>query len=395
MMRLGFSVGPRLDSRSLTEPLIRDVRSAPPVLLRVDGHHKFGLGHVYRCLNLAIALRDKLGLHPVFMTLEATLDSGVSSICEKSGIHYESVSGVDPYAEEKSITARIIRTLCPPIIVTDLLTPDPWDRDLLDDGVLQFQPVAPYIEFLKEFDISVVSITDEIDQIVIRPDVIIDHSCHYPSRNYDLIKETRFHLGPKYYLLGSDFTPYVRQAKKTRRTAQTALVMFGASDHNHYTMRATRQLLRRSDLDVTVLLGPAVDDRETMAGELKRHGANVLDSVPSVAELMFAADVAMTTGGNTCFEFSAVGTPIVTMCVRPRQSKNADFFQAQGCLINLGVATEIPDDLIGETMMSLIEDPVRREEMSHAGRRLVDGLGLARVTNILANEMAGSPGIPV
>ena len=367
----------------------------PIAMIRVDGHHKFGFGHLFRCLNIATAIRQRGSAIPMFLTLSATLESGFDRLIEQFRFDAASISGTNPYEEDLTATKRAIDQNQPAVIITDLLTPDPSDRDLLDDELLNFVSVPAYINTLHKWGLPTISITDEIERILIRPDVVIDHSCHFPAEDYGQVPGSIFYLGPSYFPLGPDFAPHLARRKSAPEKATNILMMFGASDHNNFTLRSARQLSTDPDLTMTVVLGPAVKDRGAISKELESLGARVLASVPSVAKLIFEADLAITTGGNTCFEFAALGTPALTLCTRERQNQNANYFESRGCIVNLGIGTQVADVEIGDAAAALINDRSQRETMSNAGRRTVDGKGLERIVEIVSRCTTSRQALPI
>jgi spore coat polysaccharide biosynthesis predicted glycosyltransferase SpsG len=103
---------------------------------------------------------------------------------------------------------------------------------------------------------------------------------------------------------------------------------------------------------------------------------------------MCAADLAITHGGNSLYELAAVGTPAVVLCRRQRQQQNARFFQERGTALSLGAGTEVAAERLRAAVRELAADPARRAAMAAAGRRTVDGDGLARVCRLVAAELA-------
>ena len=354
----------------------------------MDAHFKFGMGHAFRCLNLALGLRNRLGIQPHFLVLEHSLRTGLDRYLAEHGITHTVVSDADEYAEDFGRTRSAVQSAGTAVVVTDLLAPDPTDSDLLVDEQLRFPPMARYIEELRELGVPVISLTDEIDRIDIRPDAVIGASCHHPAEPYNDVLGTRFFLGPEYYILGPDFLPFLDRSKDLPERARRVLLTFGGSDHDHFSLKAARALAGDGSLELTAVLGPAVSRPDEIAGELRQMGVDVLHAVPSLAGLMFDADIAVTTGGNATFELAAMGTPAVTLCTRERQARNADYFQSRGTLKNLGLGRDVSPAQIRDAVQGLASDRHRRAQMSEAGRLAVDGRGLDRVSEVVARSFA-------
>ena len=193
-------------------------------------------------------------------------------------------------------------------------------------------------------------------------------------------------------MLDPDFEPYVKQQKTISEQARRILLFFGGSDCDLFALKAAQALYGQDSLHLVVLLGPGVPDAQGVADRLREMGTEVLHAIPSVARLMFEADMAVTHGGNTTFELASVGTPAITLCRRERQMKNANFFQSQGTLVNLGLGQQVSEDEIRDAVQTLASDKERRLRMSRAGRQTVDGRGLERVSEIVAEYLVQSSG---
>jgi len=353
------------------------------ILVRVDGNHGMGLGHLYRSRSVARALRQNLGLEPIFLVLGTTLDSGFERILADEGFRVEVVSGAAPNREYPERIRRLIATEQPIAVLTDLLTPDTSDLDLLADPELRDRSIQGYVEMLKTLGPPVISITDEPERIAIRPDIVIDHSCHSPLEDYEKIVGTEFYLGTEYFPLSDDFVPFVGRPKATPDKVRRVLVLFGGSDHNRFTLRAVREVAKLPEVTFTVVLGPAIAEREAARAEIISLGGELVEGAESIAMVMNETHIAVTAGGNTVFELAALGIPAIALCTRERQCRNADYFQSRGCLVNLGLGTEVTDETIGGAVRRLAEDAARRARMTIAGRCTVDGRGLERIADIV------------
>lgn len=363
---------------------------APIVFFRVDAHYNFGIGHVYRCLNLALGLREDMGIESHFLVLAHTLKSGVKQFLSDRNFQFSVVSGGNEYIEDITLTKDFIRKQGRCVMVVDLLSPDSTDRDLLDDENLVFTHVPRYLESLHELNVPLLAITDEMERIDIRPDVVVDPACHFPAMNFDDIPGTRFYLGPDYYFLGSDFVRLLDRSKQITRKAHNVLVVFGGSDLDGFIVKTVRALEDVDSIQLKVVLGPAVLQNDVIINTLERTRAIVLHAPPSIAQLIFDADIAITHGGNTVYELAAMRTPTVVLCRRERQLMNADFFHGKGTLTNLGNGSQVSESEIRDAVTGLAEDYEHRLEMSHSGRRAMDGKGVKRTCEIIGGLLEQS-----
>jgi spore coat polysaccharide biosynthesis predicted glycosyltransferase SpsG len=129
------------------------------------------------------------------------------------------------------------------------------------------------------------------------------------------------------------------------------------------------------------VIGPGVADKEALRQSVEALGCRAHMAPRSIAGLMVKADLAITTGGNTVFEFAALGTPAITLCVRRRQDGNAEYFQQLGAVRNLRLGDAVTEADLAVEIVTLAADRAKRQAMSEAGRRAVDGRGLERVVD--------------
>lgn len=353
------------------------------IYFRVDAHRKFGLGHAFRCLNYAEGLRERLPVEPCFLMLKHSLDTGIGEYLVRAGIPYRIVSGDVDYREDFGITKKILNDDKSAVVFTDLLNPDPSDNDLNEDRELKFEPVDGYVKSLREEGLTVFSITDEIDEIKVRPDVVISAGNQFPQKYEKLNNGTKYCIGPEYYVVPQGIAEYTKLPKKISENGSKILIFFGGSDIDGFAEKCVTALSGVEELRLKVILGSAAPNAENTAERMREKGTEVYLKVPQVAPFMAEADMAITHGGNTTFELAAIGTPFITLCRRERQLRHAEYLADKGVALSLGSGFDIGEAEIRETVMMLAADRKKREAMSEAGRKMVDGRGIERIEEVL------------
>ena len=353
------------------------------IYFRVDAHRKFGMGHVFRCLHYAEGLRERLAVEPCFLMLRHSLGTGIGEYLERAGIEYQIVSGADDYREDFEITKNVLIDNKPAVVFTDLLHPDSSDNDLNDDEELKFELVDDYVKSLRDEGLTVFSITDEIEDITIKPDVVISAGNQFPRKYENLHNGTRYCLGPEYYVVPRDILDYAKVPKVIAEEGRDVLIFFGGSDIDGFAEKCVSALSGIKQLNLRVILGTATPEAGSTAKKMRDLGAEVYFSVTKIAPFLIDADIALTHGGNTTFELAAMGTPFITLCRRERQLKHAEYLQDRGVSISLGYGFDADENQIRDTVVALAGNANKRRSMSKAGRNLVDGKGIERIAEVL------------
>jgi spore coat polysaccharide biosynthesis predicted glycosyltransferase SpsG len=94
----------------------------------------------------------------------------------------------------------------------------------------------------------------------------------------------------------------------------------------------------------------------------------------NMPELMAWADVAVSAGGSTLWELAYMGLPALVLVLADNQLPASRALDAAGIAQWLRAPADLPGALA-----ALLPDQARRQAMSDAARRMVDGRGVARV----------------
>lgn len=331
------------------------------LLLRVDGHAGIGGGHVMRCLALAQAWQDAGGL-------AAFASAGLApSLCERirsEGFDCTAISAESGGAGDAASTAAIAREIRARTVVIDGYHFAPGFRAPLHaDGLLTM------------------AIDDNGEAGPCADHLILNQNIHAAPTLYpDAGSRTKLLLGTRYALLRREFRRSIRRNIRRDGAVRTILVTLGAVDRDN-TTGSVIEALRSLDL-----AGATVD---IVAGGANPHGAAisractavpgariVADPGAGMAELIAGADLAITAGGTTMWELSAMGVPFIAVVVAENQRLSTLAMTALGfpCVTAENVIGKLP-----EKLRMLIGDAARRQQLAAAGQRLVDGKGASRV----------------
>lgn len=341
-----------LDDFWMAERLLRQ----PRILFRVDGGATLGMGHVFRSLAIADALRQTSRAEIAFL-MSAEHSEGLGTV---------SGHGYPVRLVERDLTALVerIRDFAPDILINDLPTVE--DR---------------YLHALSHLGATTVNLVDTLDDL--------ERTEHYAQvivsvMNHDRETPEGFYGGPAYAILRSHFHG---RKKELRELPRRVLLTFGGSDPQGLTLKAARALQGLDPaVELVAVAGPAFSYRREfldLEAGLTRRIPLINEAGGHIAELMLDADVVVCSGGMSVYEIAALGTPGVVLGQNAREDKRMREFARLGTVEYLGLGTDVDEARILNTVAALLGDVERRRAMSQKGRGLVDGLGATRAAEVV------------
>jgi spore coat polysaccharide biosynthesis predicted glycosyltransferase SpsG/CMP-N-acetylneuraminic acid synthetase len=353
--RAGFPVHD-LEDFWMAERLLRQ----PRILFRADGSTAMGMGHVYRSMAIAAALRDGSQAEIAFL-MSADHADGIRTVSRQGyPVRVAGDARLDTYLEH-------IRDFSPAILVNDL--PALEDR---------------YLRALAHIGATTVNLVDTLDDL--------ERVEHYKQVIVSVMNEERatpegFYGGPEFAILRSHFQG---REKEIRETPRLVLLTFGGSDPQALTLKAARALQALpAGIELLAVAGPAFSYRqefEALRQTLSRKVTLIHEAGGHIADLMLEADVVVCSGGMSVYEIAALGTPGIVLGQNLREEKRMREFQHHGSVEYLGLGSDVDEAALASAVGLLLQQPERRRQMSAKGRALVDGLGAARAAEVVRNS---------
>lgn len=336
------------------------------VLFRADASVQLGSGHVMRCLTLAdeLALR---GHRVAFACLSQAGD--MQQFIAGKGFEVVSLSGMADDAGE----------------MADAMAA--WggaDWLAVDHYGLAAEWEKPLYGRVRQ-----IFVLDDSANRRHVCDLLLDQNLyrHPEDRYLGLVPEgCRLLLGPDFALLRAEFHR-ARNATCIRSApARRLLVSFGGSDPTNETEKVLEALSLAGIAfeRVDVVLGSANPMREILP-EIHggREGIVFHVQAENMAELMSLADLSLGGGGVTTWERSCIGLPTLCIAVAENQVAIAEEAHRAGLLHYLGWHEEVSVVDVANALKEWVFDGARLAAMSGCGRRYVDGLGTARVCDVM------------
>jgi len=355
------------------------------IAFRADSSYQIGIGHIMRCLTLALVIKKQ---HQVT----------ISFFCRKTEGNINNLILAHGF--------KVMQMQAPKQSIHETLTHSSWL------GATQQQDVCEFIKLSnKEYFDLIITDHYAIDQIwhkqiatQTKKIMVIDdladriHQCDYlldqtfncsPAKYNKLVPTNCIQmLGTKYALLRDEF----QQQKKKQKTNNRAnlLVMFGGSDPDNLTLQALNQLVKRSDIDkITIILANSALHIDSVSQFLdKQKNTLNLDlkiNPTNIAALMSQADLAIGAAGTTSWERCTIGLPAVVIIQAENQREIANELSNKQ-VISYIESFEI-ETLLNKQIDQWLNNPSRLKVSIVNGQEICDGYGAYRVSNrILKNE---------
>jgi len=340
--------------------------------IRADASVRIGTGHVMRCLALAQAWQDAGG-RVTFAMRESTpaLDARLrAEQCEVVALQ-----GAVGTSEDAENTAAIAHECGAQWLVVD-----------------GYGFGADYQRALKQNGCRVLWMDDNGHASPYCADLVLNQNVYANEMLYsDRSDSVRLLLGPRYCLLRREFLKWRSWTRKSTADGARVLITMGGSDPDNRTQSilAALQKFPWPNLTLTVAVGGSNPYHQELqeAARLSDPPAVIVSNSLDMPTTLASADVAIASAGTTCWELCFLGLPALLVVLAENQEGFADELSRRGIARNLGRADCVTPAVIRNALRTLLQSERDRQRMSELGRRLVDGLGSARLVSLMQSEI--------
>jgi UDP-2,4-diacetamido-2,4,6-trideoxy-beta-L-altropyranose hydrolase len=280
----------------------------PKVLIRADGSHQIGLGHLTRCTALAHMLKDKFAV-----TFYCRLVPD-QVVMEQAAIGLKCISIADD---------------------NEFLTKTGSNCIVVLDG---YHYNIEYQKQIRSKGARLVCIDDLHDQ-EFAADLIINHAPGIGPYDYKAQPYTQFALGLDYTLLRPAF---LEQAKRKRviRNVGTVLICFGGTDHKNLTQSTLNMVLELPQFKkIIVVTGPTyqITDsfRQLVVCDDRIDHRQALNE-QQMLDTMLESDLAIVPASGILFEVLAAGCVAISGIYIDNQKFVYENFRNSGQIIDSG-----------------------------------------------------------
>jgi len=328
------------------------------ILVRVDAYPDIALGHLNRCVNLGISLRE-CGHSVTFLSYN---DSATQEILSKTRFEYKLIPFKINDKQSKCEELSQLEVLSDSI---DLLLVDSYnvDNDYFD-FLNQCFPMIAYLDDLG-LDFNV--------------DLVINPSCKVTESDY---KAKKALCGMQYVILGGEYRVGRVMALNTKKCS--ILVTMGGIDHYDLSSRVIPILEKISlEIEVNIVIGPYYENTKSIktAAKKSRLTINMFENVSNIIPIILESDIALTAGGFTAYELAAMSTPSIGVALWENQYSNIECLSNKDALIPLYYSQgQGFDQELTKALSMLVNDNNLLMNMSEKARNAVDGNGANRIS---------------
>ncbi len=254
-----------------------------------EGSSKIGMGHVYRSLTYAKELMENLGVKAYFLTKS---NENVIKTIEDENFTIFKMKDDDEIVDilkELDINLTIIDNLNFKESILSKI------KDKLDTKVVMVDNLTPKND--KYADVVLSLVRSNFD----------NKDCYNKNIN------TKYFCGPKYLILRNEFDSF-KNKKDLKPEIEDILLIFGGSDPSNHTSAVLEKL--SNNLRVNIVIGPEFkyfDDLEKVNKKIPNKNVKIHKEPGNIAELMYNADLVITSPGLSMFEAVYVGSPVLAI----------------------------------------------------------------------------------
>lgn len=332
------------------------------IWIRADANKEIGTGHVMRCLSIAAELKKK-GKQVCFLVA----DESALPLLEVKGQEYIVLHSDFRNMEDELEGMR------------EIIAGDSDEDFFLADSY--FVTEEYFRQIRKHMPVGYV---DDRGVVPYELDLLINYNIFADASLYQG-QEAKLVLGTAYAPLREEF----RQREYfVRGQAGQVMITTGGSDKYNLAGRILEKVLKNpttANLKYCVVSG-VYNTYYAALKEMEKNHANVeiLSNVSDMAGLMLQSDIAITAGGSTMYELSAVGVPILCFSFVDNQEQIVKGFFGKELVCFGGDYLRQGEEMLEELtekLAMLVEDVSLRRCYSERQRSVVDGEGAGRIAS--------------
>ena len=324
------------------------------ILFRVSGgvspKTQLGMGHIFRCINLA----DNLQNFKINFLLE---DYGKSSkIFQQRG--FTKLFYLKPKISIKDDIESTKR----------LILKEKIDLLIID----KYQVSINYVKIISKY-VKTIVISD-LERIDFPSDLVINGFIGFKNQKKFNKYGKKCLVGPSFQILNKSFTQNIKRKKEF-----DLLATFGGYDENNLTEKIIDVLPKYLDsIQVKIILGPATKHSKKIKVLAKKFSTS-LEIIPQTKDLrnyIAKSNFGICSGGITSYEFARLGVPFAIICQHKHQLNTANEWEKLELAVNLGFPNLTTTKKIEKYIQKIVENQICLKKNT----KIIDGKGSYRIS---------------
>ncbi len=385
------------------------------IIIRADGNARIGAGHLMRCLTIADAFGDKECVSFICADEDSAALARDKGYCARVlGTEYSDMEAELPvwewwFADDAIVSKPVLAAVSDSAIAeaseaalggmteavlaeasepaldkaADAVPADaPKDRRVI--LVDSYYVTNQYITSLRRF--GRVILLDDMATTPWNADVVINYNAFADIKMYEALNspyDTCYYTGGKYIPIRDEFSG---RDYHVRENVKNILITTGGGDCDNIAGQILEYIW--SEKCHYHLVAGRYNPHYDVLVEFTKERPNIqiYNNVKDMAQLMEQCDLAVTAGGTTIYELSAIGVPFICFSYAENQEKLTEYIGKRKIAGYGGAFHKEPEltlSSIREQIIELTEDIHLRCKYSNAEHELADGRGAARIAEIL------------
>ncbi|WP_135076148.1 UDP-2,4-diacetamido-2,4,6-trideoxy-beta-L-altropyranose hydrolase [Terasakiella sp. SH-1] len=345
------------------------------LVFRTNASSKTGIGHLYRCIQLAQEFKRRE------CTCIFVLDTVEDLILPYlQGFTYYSLYDTIPSDLNPTIDAEHFLHLC-----QDKLTPD---FIILDD----YRLGKSWEEAITSQGLKLCCIDDLKREHTC--DYLIDMSWNGPEtlHTYDnlLPDHATKLLGPHYVILPDKFNRSHLQ-KNANRPFSILLSMGGGGDLNFLQLilndLENSEALADRTFHIFAVIGPLAKNKETFLQTISSYeNVSVIEGKTDLFEELHQTDLFIGAAGGMIYQVKSLNIPALTFSIAESQNINRNHLEDIGHYFHLNKWSKDDFTRIAPFVRHVMDQPERFQALEESAILPIDGQGCKRIANALLNK---------
>lgn len=324
--------------------------------IRFDVGEKVGLGHWYRCIALCQHLKQKM-IQIIAIIHQPSMEFQQEML--RLNISYLPVQYIQNADELIALREKYkIKNL-----ILDLMK--------LDETY-----VGKLNEYFVTFGIG--GSGKGLDWVHFRIEGMLPRKGH--AQNF---QGKRLYIGTQYIIIRNFFDN--KNKYIVRHELDSILITLGGDANANGFQIASHLKNLFPEMNITVLLGKLAKETES------KDGIAVIRNIDNPLPLMINADIAICSGGMTMFELCYLGVPFIILPQVGLQEEIAISFNNNELADFISLEKQTNEKFLLESLykkINVFQTKTYREECSNRIKKLVDGKGLERVSEIIIEKIS-------